>query len=106
NTTTVSYIDATLKLDVKPQITAQGTIIMDISVAKRAPLVIITIGSANVPLSTREAKTRLLVKDGGTAVIGGIYEITDNDSDNRVPFLWKIPVLGNLFKNNNISKKH
>lgn len=107
NTTTVSYIDATLSLEVTPQITAQGTIIMDIKVQKRAPLPALTVtGGTNVPLSTREATTRLLVKDGGTAVIGGIYEIADNDGENRVPGLGSLPFIGHLFKNSSTSKKH
>jgi len=106
NTTTVQYIDATLKLTVTPQITAQGTVIMEIAVQKRAPLLILLPGATNAALSTREAKTRLMVKDGGTAVIGGIYEITDDDNSNRVPGLWKIPFLGNLFKNSAKDKKH
>ncbi len=107
NTTTVTYIDATLSLDVKPQITAQQTVIMDIKVAKRSPLTGLTVaGGTNVPLSTREASTRLLVKDGGTAVIGGIYEITDNNAESRVPGLGSIPIIGNLFKNNQKQKKH
>ena len=104
-TTTITYVDATLRLSVTPQITEQGTVIMDISVAKVDP------GPASSdavgpPLSTRRAQTKLMVRDGGTAVIGGIYQSTENNSQNRVPFLSDIPVLGNLFKNHNISSTH
>ena len=107
NTTTVSYLDATLSLNVRPQITAQGTIIMDVLVRKAAPLPgLVVAGGQNVPLSTREARTRLMVKDGGTAVIGGIYEITDNDAESRVPGLGSLPIIGNLFKNSAKQKKH
>ncbi|MEO8216578.1 MAG: type IV pilus secretin PilQ [Acidobacteriota bacterium] len=106
-TTTVAFVDATLRLTVTPQITAEDTVIMDISVQKVEPAVALdVIGANNVPLITRRAQTRLMVRDGGTAVIGGIYQSTDNTSQNRVPFLHEIPVLGNLFKNRNIDQRH
>lgn len=107
NTYTVSYIDATLMLQVTPQITEAGTISMQVDVKKREPLTaLIVAGGTNAPISTREAQTRIMVKDGGTTVIGGIYQITDNKSQDRIPFLHKIPILGNAFKNKNISKRH
>jgi type IV pilus assembly protein PilQ len=107
NTTTVQYIDATLMLNVTPQITEAGTIAMQINVQKKEPLTGLQItGGANAPLSTREAQTQVMVKDGGTTVIGGIYQITDNNSQNRIPFLYQLPIIGNLFKNRNISRRH
>src|SRR4029079_17716244 len=67
-TTTVTYIDATLRLSVTPQITEAGTIIMDIAVQKNEPNTSLAIsGAAGVPISTRQAKTRLMVRDGGTS---------------------------------------
>lgn len=106
-TTTVQYIDATLRLSVTPQITARDTVIMDVNVQKTEPLPGISLaGASNVPLSTRRAQTRLMVRDGGTTVIGGIYQATENRSQDRVPFLHKIPVLGWLFKNYEINSKH
>jgi type IV pilus assembly protein PilQ len=99
NTTTVLYINATLRLDVTPHITTEGTIIMDVTVQKREPAVGINIsGGQNIPLTTRDAKTRLMVRDGGTAVIGGIFKLTTNDGQSMIPGLWKIPILGNLFR--------
>ena len=99
NTTSVLYIDATLRLDVTPQITAEGTIIMDVKVQKREPAVALNISIGNnIPLITRDAKTRLMVRDGGTAVIGGIFKFTTNDQRSMIPGLWKIPLLGNLFR--------
>ncbi|MGE5715404.1 MAG: type IV pilus secretin PilQ [Acidobacteriota bacterium] len=99
NTTSVLYINATLRLDVTPQITNEGTVIMNISIQKREPAVGINIaGGQNIPLTTRDAKTRLMVRDGGTAVIGGIFKITTNDGQSMIPGLWKIPILGNLFR--------
>jgi type IV pilus assembly protein PilQ len=99
NTTSVLYINATLRLDVTPQITNEGTVIMHITIQKREPAVGINIaGGQNIPLTTRDAKTRLMVRDGGTAVIGGIFKITTNDGQSMIPGLWKIPILGNLFR--------
>jgi type IV pilus assembly protein PilQ len=106
-TTTVQYIDATLRLSVTPQITEAGTVIMDIQVQKNEPTTGLAIeGAAGTPLSTRSARTRLMVRDGGTAVIGGIYQVKDNNSITRLPFVHNIPVLGNLFKTHNISTSH
>ena len=99
NTTSVLYINATLRLDVTPQITNEGTVIMEITIQKREPAPGINIASGqNIPLTTRDAKTRLMVRDGGTAVIGGIFKITTNDGQSMIPGLWKIPILGNLFR--------
>ncbi|MDX1582810.1 MAG: type IV pilus secretin PilQ [Thermoanaerobaculia bacterium] len=106
-TTTVQYIDATLRLNVTPQVTAEGTVIMEIEVQKVEPALGLTVvGGQNSPLITRRATTKLMVRDGGTTVIGGIYQATDNDSQTRVPFLHQIPILGNLFKNSDVNKRH
>jgi len=106
-TTTVSFVDATLRLTVTPQITAEDTVIMDIQVQKVEPASALSVtGAENVPLINRRAQTRLMVRDGGTAVIGGIYQATDNTSQNRIPILHSIPVLGNLFKNRVVSQRH
>lgn len=100
NTTTVLYIDATLRLDVTPQITAEGTVILDIKIQRREPAAGLNIAQGqNVPLVTRDAQTRLMVRDGGTAVIGGIFKLTANDGQSMIPGLWKIPLLGALFRN-------
>ena len=107
NTTSVLYINATLRLDVTPQITNEGTVIMDITIQKREPAVGINIaGGQNIPLTTRDAKTRLMVRDGGTAVIGGIFKITTNDGQSMIPGLWKIPILGNLFRSRDQTREH
>ena len=77
-TTTVTYLDATLQLSVTPQITEAGTVIMDISVQKNEPATGLAIaGAAGTPLTTRQARTRLMVRDGGTAVIAGIFQSRD-----------------------------
>lgn len=105
NTTTVLYIDATLRLDVTPQVTAEGTVILDIKIQRRepAPGVAIT-GGNNVPLVTRDAQTRLMVRDGGTGMIAGIFKLSANDGQNMIPGLWKIPLLGGLFRNKTVDE--
>lgn len=106
-TTTVQYLDATLSLQVTPQITEAGTVIMDISVQKNEPATGLTIaGAAGTPLTTRQAKTRLMVRDGGTAVIAGIFQSRDGDAQSRVPYVHKIPIIGNLFKSRDITTSH
>ncbi len=104
NTTTVLYINATLRLQVIPNITTEGTITMDVTVQKREPAVGINVAQGqNIPLTTRDAKTRLMVRDGGTAVIGGIFKLTTNDAQNMIPGLWKIPLIGSLFRSRDIN---
>ena len=107
NTVTVQYVNATLSLDVTPQITAEGTVILDIILQKREPLPGANLqGGQNVPILTRDAQTRLLVRDGGTTVIGGIYKFQDNDGTAGVPGLSKLPVVGHLFKNRDVRRIH
>jgi type IV pilus assembly protein PilQ len=104
-TTTVSYIDATLRLSVTPQITEAGTIIMDIAVQKTTPGEPIP-DAAGTPLNTRQARTRVMVRDGGTAVIGGIYQASESSGTGRVPVLHQIPILGALFRSNSSRTQH
>jgi type IV pilus secretin PilQ/predicted competence protein len=106
-TTTVQYLDATLRLTVTPQITEAGTVIMEIAVQKNEPASGLAIeGAAGTPLTTRQARTRLMVRDGGTAVIAGIFQTRDNDSESRVPFVHNIPIIGALFRSHNVSTSH
>jgi type IV pilus assembly protein PilQ len=107
NTTTVIYVDATLKLTVTPQITNEGTILLDVNVSKREPAVALNLSlGQNVPLTVREYRGQILVRDGGTTVIGGIFQINDQDQNNMIPGLWKIPIFGNLFRNKTRTEKH
>jgi len=100
NTVTVQYVAATLSLSVTPQVTAEGTVMMDVDIAKREPqLAFLVPGATNAPIATKQATTRLLVRDGGTAVIGGIYKVSTDQGEDRVPGLANIPIIGNLFKN-------
>ena len=106
-TTTVNYLDATLRLSVTPQITEAGTVIMEISVQKNEPAEGLAIeGAAGTPLTTRQARTRLMVRDGGTAVIAGIFQTRDNRRQSRIPVLHALPVIGELFRSHNTATDH
>jgi type IV pilus assembly protein PilQ len=100
NTVTVQFVNATLRLDVTPLVTADGTVYMDITVQKREPqLAFAVVGATNAPIATKEAHTIMIVRDGATAVIGGIYRVTTDNGEDRVPGLADIPILGHLFRN-------
>jgi type IV pilus secretin PilQ/predicted competence protein len=106
-TTTITYLDATLRLSVTPQITEAGTVIMDISVQKNEPATgLVVEGAAGTPLTTRQARTRVMVRDGGTAVIAGIFTTRDSQAQTRVPVLHQIPVLGALFRSHRLETSH
>jgi type IV pilus assembly protein PilQ len=95
---TVAFIDANLQLDVTPQITNEGTIIMDLKVEKAAADFTRTVNGT--PTITRKAiETQVLVRDGGTAVLGGVYVTNSTVGSTGVPFLSKIPLIGFLFRN-------
>ncbi|MEM8963730.1 MAG: type IV pilus secretin PilQ [Acidobacteriota bacterium] len=107
NTVSVQFVNATLQMTVTPQVTAEGTIIMNLNVAKKEPQLAFAIaGATNAPIANREARTTVIVRDGGTAVIGGIYEVTSNQNQDRVPGLANIPILGHLFKNRSRSNSN
>lgn len=95
----VMYINATLKLDVTPHITADGNVNMDVNITNDAVDFQNQQANAPPPIFKKEAKTVLKVKDGQTAVIGGIFVTSEGISQQGLPFLSRIPVLGWLFKN-------
>lgn len=96
--TTTAFKKAVLSLKVKPQITPDDNIIMDIKVNKDSALAASAATGNIPPISTKQISTQVLVENGGTVVIGGIYSQTLNDADTKVPLLGDIPVLGYLFK--------
>lgn len=107
NTVSVQFVNATLSLNVTPHVTAEGTVLMDINIQKREPLLAFAVaGAANAPISTKDARTRVIVRDGGTTVIGGIYEVTSDEGQDRVPGLSRVPLLKHLFRNNRQSEEN
>jgi type IV pilus assembly protein PilQ len=102
--TAVSFRRATLKLEVTPQITPEGNIILDLEINKDSRG---ETTAAGIAIDTKHIKTQVLVENGGTVVIGGIFELTQNETVTKVPLLGDIPFAGNLFKNrsNNTSKQ-
>jgi len=87
------YKEAVLELKVTPQITPDDRIIMDLTVTKDDPI------GLTGRLSTREVKTQVLVDNGETVVLGGVYEQRVSEEVQRVPFFGDLPLVGNLFKN-------
>lgn len=88
----------TLNLSVQPQITADNSVIMDVELKRQFPGAEVDSTTHAAPVNTRTAKTKILVRNGQTSVIGGIYQDQETSSDNGVPVLKDIPVLGWLFK--------
>jgi len=94
--TSVSFRKANLSLKVKPQITPDGNVIMTLDVNKDSPG---ATTPAGVQINTKHVKTEVLVENGGTVVIGGIYEQIDRTDVTQIPFLGDLPYVGFLFKN-------
>jgi type IV pilus assembly protein PilQ len=93
--TSIAFRKANLKLEVTPQITPEGSIILTLDVTKD------TVGQQTVAgfaIDTKHIQTQVLVENGGTVVIGGIFTMTENDNETKVPLLGDIPGVGNLFK--------
>ncbi|MBW2004657.1 MAG: type IV pilus secretin PilQ [Deltaproteobacteria bacterium] len=94
---TYEQVDATLKLEVTPNITPNNMVILDIDVSDDYPDYSQAIGD-NVPIKTKNAKTQMMVASGDTVIIGGIYKETTSHVEEGVPWLSKIPIFGWLFK--------
>ena len=93
------FVDAKLTLSVKPHVTNEGTVAMVINVTRNEPDFVNTGARGDPSIQKKEAKTTMLVRDGDTAVIGGIYTRNTGLSNARVPFFSDIPVLGWFFRN-------
>lgn len=93
--TSIAFRKANLKLEVTPQITPDGNVILDVDVNKDS------VGQetrAGFAIDTKHVKTQVLVENGGTVVLGGIYQQTERDAVTKVPFFGDIPLFGYLFK--------
>jgi len=93
--TSTAFRKAALKLEVTPQITPEGNVILDVDVTKDSRGETTAQGIA---INTKHVRTQVLVENGGTVVIGGIFELQENESVSQVPLLGDVPYLGNLFK--------
>ncbi len=93
--TSIAFRRATLKLEVTPQITPEGNIILTLDINKDSRG---ETTAAGVAINTKKIQTQVLVENGGTVVIGGIFELTETNDEARIPLLGDIPVAGNLFK--------
>ena len=93
--TAIAFRKANLKLEVTPQITPEGNVILELDVNKDS------VGQATAngfAIDTKHIKTQVLVENGGTVVIGGIFELNERTDETKVPFLGDLPGIGNLFK--------
>jgi type IV pilus assembly protein PilQ len=103
NTVSVQFIDAVLMLQVTPQITADGTVFMDVTVENTQ----IDNGIARIngtpALDTQSTETKVLINDGGTVVIGGVVVSNQATNINQVPLLGSVPLIGNLFKHTSVT---
>jgi len=103
NTISVQFIDAVLKLEVTPQITAEGTVFMEVvventQIAQGVPRV------QGIPaLDTQAAESKVLINDGGTVVIGGINISSQRTDIQQVPLFGSLPLIGNLFKRTTVN---
>jgi type IV pilus assembly protein PilQ len=101
---TTTYIDAVLKLNATPQITPSGSVIMNLLITKDNANDTSNPVSGNPGIDKREIKTSVLVEDGETVVLGGVYEGTESIGKNKIPFFADIPGIGFLFTNSTENK--
>lgn len=102
---TYQFKPLTLKLEVTPQVTGEGTVIMKVTVNRQIKGAAVSTTDDTFSVNSREANTRVIVRNGQTAVIGGIYRSDVTEGTTGVPWLKDIPVLGNLFKGTTIDKQ-
>lgn len=94
--TNVQFKKAVMKLEVTPQITPEGGIILDVEISKDSPGEIL---NGQRAINTKRIKTNVLVENGGTVVIGGIFESEETENVTKVPLLGDLPAVGALFRN-------
>ena len=103
---TTTFVEASLTLEVTPHVTPDGSILMNLHVANDEPDYSHTVQGVGPPIKKKDAKTDIMVKDGETVVLGGIYISVNSDSMNGLPWLNKIPILGWLFKQTSTSSSN
>ncbi|MNT05491.1 Type IV pilus biogenesis and competence protein PilQ precursor [compost metagenome] len=107
NTTqeTFQFKPLQLKLEVTPQVTSDGSVIMTVAVNRQFRGATVSSQTDAFSVNSREANTKVLVKNGHTAVIGGIYQSDATDGEVGVPWFRELPIVGYLFKTKNITKE-
>jgi type IV pilus assembly protein PilQ len=100
------FVSASLRMKVTPQITAEGTVILDVEVANDSPDFVDRSQDTVPAVNTQRATTKVLIADGGTTVIGGIYTVNEGRSTKGVPWFSKLPGLGWLFRSKSITNKN
>jgi type IV pilus assembly protein PilQ len=103
NTISVQYVDAVLKLEVTPQITSEGTVFLDVTVENTSIDQGIAPINGTPALDTQSTQTKVLINDGGTIVVGGVIINSQNTTINQVPVLGSLPLIGNLFKRQDVN---
>jgi type IV pilus assembly protein PilQ len=98
----LEFVDAVLKLDVTPHITADGSIIMKINVSRNAPDESVATLDGTPGIAKNQVKTETLVRDGQTLVLGGIYVVDRSETGSAVPFLSRLPFFGALFRSHEV----
>lgn len=99
----LEFIDAVLSLKVTPHITSDRSIIMKVQVTRNAPDDSVATPTGSPAIAKAEAETTTLVKDGQTLVIGGIYTIVKSERQSRVPYLYRMPIIGPAFRSKEIT---
>lgn len=99
--TTTAYQNAVLKLDVTPHITADDRISLDLNISNDAAGD--AIAGSGIPINTTAIQTKVLVDNAETIILGGILQVKDSKTQNRVPFFGNLPIIGGLFRNKNVS---
>lgn len=99
---TTEYVDVPLKLEITPQITDQGTVILTVTAENSSTATIV--GGAAPAINSQSMQTQVIVPDGGTTIVGGVVFDDERDSQDRTPGLASIPVLGNLFKRKGVQR--
>ena len=99
---TTEYVDVPLKLEITPQITDQGTVILTVTAENSSTAIIA--GGAAPAINSQSMQTQVIVPDGGTTIIGGVVFDDERDSQDRTPGLASVPILGNLFKRKGVQR--
>jgi type IV pilus assembly protein PilQ len=98
-----TYVDVPLKLEITPQITDVGTVVLDV-LAENSSTSSVVSGASAPAINNQNMSTRVVVPDGGTTVVGGVLFDDERESQDRTPGISKIPLLGNLFKRKGVSR--